>query len=894
MSPARRCWPLLVLLLVVAVAPAAAPPPVPLPSQIERWIAELGDDDFNLREAASLRLRAAGPAAEPALEKAADSPDAEVKKRARTILADFRWGIYPRTPEAVVERIRKYRVSARQEKALLIRQLIAAGPAGCRAVVKIARAESDPLTRKDVFSDVSANLSRSAPALIEADHLASLEGLLELAVQGDLKVGIGHYAAYHLLTGSLPRRIAALEAQAESKVVPKAEYESLAYLYRARGDLTKALKAAAEAERNDLVEAFLYEKADWKELARRPELVDGTFWPRPAGYRAAYARLAGNEKAFASQVKEIIDRARPLAEARGDVLPYAKALLINGQTSDAVALLEKAGRQPLLVYELLTAQMKFEQAFALVKKVRKESPARMPALELARARTLHLLGARDEALAILKRYGGDVTTDRDFGWYADLVGAELAVGRREQAFAHARTILVVASESPTVKRVMDKLFGDGAAEALVLWRLVHHPQAKVAKDARLDVLRRLMEGKSAAPEIDNLMRAARNELPNSRAEQVAEQWRMLGEAAVRAKQEARAIECFRKAGRVRGTLRLGDLEAGHKRWETAATLYRQAYRLAARQMETAKGRPEVDGESLPALALFLSGHALVRAGRPAEGNRQMEQAHLLPLGDGEMRGELMRALQRRGHREAARREQELLRRTGEPTLIEPGSYFTGEGLRGAAIVASARKDWLAAADGLEQSFLRVLHPDLNFSRALAYVIVPAHSLRLRARGLATAGKLDEALREGRRALAVLPGHIELAISLAPLLEARGRKKDAAELFGSARRPYEELVRVYPKCAWAYNQMGWLSACCKHDLSTGLAHARKAVALGPGTAAYHDTLAEVLFQLGKKDEAAAAQKQALKINPRRAYFRKQLKRIEAGNPKAPRPADEEDE
>ena len=88
-----------------------------------------------------------------------------------------------------------------------------------------------------------------------------------------------------------------------------------------------------------------------------------------------------------------------------------------------------------------------------------------------------------------------------------------------------------------------------------------------------------------------------------------------------------------------------------------------------------------------------------------------------------------------------------------------------------------------------------------------------------------------------------------------------------------------------------NQLAWLSACCKRDLEKGLAHARQAVALSADSSAYHDTLAEVLFQLGKKDEAVKAQKKAIELAPRRAYFRKQLKRIEAGDPKAPLPVED---
>jgi tetratricopeptide (TPR) repeat protein len=271
----------------------------------------------------------------------------------------------------------------------------------------------------------------------------------------------------------------------------------------------------------------------------------------------------------------------------------------------------------------------------------------------------------------------------------------------------------------------------------------------------------------------------------------------------------------------------------------------------------------------------------------------MERAHLLPLGSGDIRHHLARALVRRGHGDGAQREYDLLRRLGEPILMEPNSYYTGEGLRQAGIDAAARKEYLKAADGYEQAFLRCLHPELKFQRPIAYVTVPAHIHRMRAMGLAKARQWDEARTQAHRALAALPGSVDLALELVPILDENKRKKDADELFRAVFAVYESVIRDYPKYAAAYNQAAWLSACCRRSLDKGLTFARKAVELSPKTAAYHDTLAEVLFQLGKKDEAIAVQKKAIALSPARVYFRKQLKRIEAGDPKAARPDEEEE-
>src|ERR1700732_4541478 len=83
----------------------------PTKAEITGWIKDLDSNDFQTRENASKRLRAAGQSAEAALEEAFRNGEAEAKRRAEEILEDVRWGIYPDTPQNVVEQIRIYKNS---------------------------------------------------------------------------------------------------------------------------------------------------------------------------------------------------------------------------------------------------------------------------------------------------------------------------------------------------------------------------------------------------------------------------------------------------------------------------------------------------------------------------------------------------------------------------------------------------------------------------------------------------------------------------------------------------------------------------------------------------------------------------------------------------------------
>jgi WD40 repeat protein len=80
----RTHW-LVLLLLALAVAGAVAGPPID--SEVARLIKQLGDDDFDQREAAAKRLKEIAAALLDALNKAELSGDPEVRGRAEDIVA---------------------------------------------------------------------------------------------------------------------------------------------------------------------------------------------------------------------------------------------------------------------------------------------------------------------------------------------------------------------------------------------------------------------------------------------------------------------------------------------------------------------------------------------------------------------------------------------------------------------------------------------------------------------------------------------------------------------------------------------------------------------------------------------------------------------------------------
>jgi hypothetical protein len=84
-----RLLPLAALWGALLAATARAEPPAPADAPdaaLEKWVEQLGDSDFRLRDEASAALKAAGLKALPVLRRALNHPDAEVRRRVNDLL----------------------------------------------------------------------------------------------------------------------------------------------------------------------------------------------------------------------------------------------------------------------------------------------------------------------------------------------------------------------------------------------------------------------------------------------------------------------------------------------------------------------------------------------------------------------------------------------------------------------------------------------------------------------------------------------------------------------------------------------------------------------------------------------------------------------------------------
>lgn len=899
----RSLLSILLLFLPVLCSYGETLSPAPTAKQIAQWIEQLGDNEFPTRENASKKLWQAGAAAESALEKAAKSDDPEVVRRARELLDKFHWGIYPDTPADIVALIRAYQSSEGNARKEVLQKLLDGGDAGLRAVLKIARAEEDENQRK-VLGDLVANeLPAAFLKAVTGEKYEHFERLLELGYEGKF-IGQNQYAAYWLLRGKLAERIAHFAARLREHPEDAWTAQTLAYLHRAGGDLVQARKAAEKASRDDLLEGILYELGDWKALVARPHIMATTEYAAEKwAYRAAFARLAGKQTEFENVVRELREFDLDKGKRQScDSLAFvaAKGLLLNDRPADGLEMIRTVPQRRDLLFDLLCARLDFAAALDLAVK-EAANDKEIPPLGLARARLLCLLGDK-EGEALFDNYGERIKDEIDPLWVQSLLSEEMRAGLKDRAFVHAAKALSVAP--PKSRKELDRealerlyvaqLFPQQTTVAEVWWAVLRRKFKYESPAPVLKRLRKLLDGNIEARDIKAWIEGDHwrppvvvpsDTFPLARFEVSAQ---ALADTAILAGLDDLASSLLEKADSRDALLRLGDLLAAKKQWAKAAERYQQAWKKALQeQMPRATPRPFLKRPPDP-LSFYLAGDALVRAGQEAEGNKLIEQSHWLPLADAATRFSFFRALAQRGHTEAAQREADLLLR-----VSEPNSFYMAEGRRRRAMIALKRKEYLKAAEGFEQSMLRCLRWNVHFVSNADFVNVPAQVHQLRAQGLLAAGKLNEALKQVELALAASPGNVNLPIALVPELERRGHKKEATDLFNRCYDAYEKVCRDYPRYAWGHNSAAWMSACCRRNLDKALQHAEKAVELEPTNAGYLDTLAEIHFQRGDKDKAIALQKRVIELDPKKPYFREQMKRLEAGDSSAERPPENDE-
>jgi tetratricopeptide (TPR) repeat protein len=904
--------------LVVGALIAQASPPTdhkPTPADLVR---DLGNPSYAIREKASQELWKRGPAALAALREAARSSDTEVRTRANAILEKFEWGIFPDTPAEVLRQIREFQSGERDRQLQALTELLRLDTPGLVTLRVILSRHYEADLRQQLFVHLAERLRVIVPPAIVANELDRAESLLELNTLGPADAGISDYILFMMLQNRLAAAIEKLEAARDKPgMAADAAAKGLVYAYRLAGDNQKAREAAAairdQAEVTAIVEALLEDQGAWSELAQLP--LDDSVQSR-VGLKMFRHRMAGNTKEVDELATIAKNAVRDDGLHSGEVYEAALALLLNGRSLDGIELLKARRAQPHMLADVLSARLEFQEALALIG--RGEAADAVDATNDPRfrnfyatrkARLLAQLGRADDAKQLFNQTAASLR-DRDQYTIQQLLRAEVRAGQFELAAEHAARFLHIFDQTGQGFYIrpgpFEILFEEDADAAQGWWVALraHGPRGETPVQTMKRV-RELMKGNASPEQFAEAMRVM--EVVTGSVRETDAIRRRFGPLPITAYHQARAA-AYRATGQTTTlekylvqaaeSVGLNNLDedwftgSGPRAWVYGTDeRYRPWLDLgdfladAGRYVEAAQ-RYEQGWQRFPdnPILLYLSGWALMKSGNEKEGKQRMEWAHWVPLGNARMRGRFLEELYARGHVTAVKRERDLTRHA-----VWYGEPYRGNIWNQIGRASILLKDFDTAAAASERSLHYILRTTgVTFVEGAAYVTVPTGVKVLQARSQMASGEADKAIALIREVQAILPGHIESVTTLVPELDKLGRKTEADRLFRSVWDVYQTFAKDYPQSAWAHNGAAAVAAGCRRELDTALIHAKQAVELEPEMKTYKETLAEIHFRLGDREQALTIMHDLSKTDWRNPLYKRQLARYKSGDINSPIP------
>jgi len=272
--------------------------------------------------------------------------------------------------------------------------------------------------------------------------------------------------------------------------------------------------------------------------------------------------------------------------------------------------------------------------------------------------------------------------------------------------------------------------------------------------------------------------------------------------------------------------------------------------------------------------LYLLGWAQAKSGDESNGKLNKELALIVPLGDSESRLELIRTLDRLHETDEAARQRQVLLRTADfddravvQTLLTIGDSD------------APPRDAPAPAAAFERAAMLFANGNIFLTDTRFYLGISFGLHRQRAMAALAAGKTAEAVAELRRAEKIMPQNIQLAIDCDALLRKQGAAAEADAMYRRMTDRLQADCRDFPRSASCRNDLAWLAANLDRDLDMALANAQRAVELAPQSAGILDTLAEVNYRRGNRDEAVRLEKRCIAMENDNTMYKDRLAKFE---------------
>lgn len=846
-------WLILLIFVAAARAREADTRPASTEPAIGSLIDRLADPDPAERDKAAKALWSMGHPAESALRQAAEVPNPEISRRAKAILRDFAYGLYPDAPREIFSLLDQYRKGDAQEKRSAILSLSSSGVPGLRVLLRLREDERDQ-NWKFLISQMLTPREHEVSALMLAEgQTAEVQGLLEHSAF-ESPVAAQDYAALLFFTGKLN------DALQKMKMEPITQRSApvLVALARAAGDAPTARLAAELSLNPDLTEAVLIEQGDWATLAHR--LAGGGQNLQPAerlGFLCAYYRLAGDNKNADAIAAQIVHHATTSPQDYG---PCAENLFLNDRPDQAISVLTQHD-DFLQLTDYLASRLQFREALDLPHQAEQGQPAAALQVKARTVGTVLFLGQNDPADKLIAEVLAANRIRNDFETWGSLIEGLHEAGRNSQADTIAVEALEKATRDSPLALVFDKLQIGQDASAPQWWQFLRHHSPDVPVAQTLKQMRGLFDGTLPGDQMQKLSELARRDAVDQAGSEGITWDQIVADTFVANGHDDLALPWMERLENLgpAALIHAADWRADRKDWAAAARDYKSAW----------------EHDRTRADALYLRGWALSQNGRQEQGKRLMDQAVELPLGSEAGRYQLAEAMTRHHLKEEAQKQLELILQ-----LSGPRSWERNEALRRTAENLADQGHDLVAADRWDKAFLQNLSNNISFAEPWANVVVPALIHKTRALGLIEAGRINDAMAEAKLSMSEAPGDADALIELVNGLDKAGDRPQADALYAAQTAQYRDLVKTYPRSGPLHNQLAWAQVMCHRELDDALINARKAVELEPTSTASMDTLAEVYFARHDPAAAAAEMQKCVELEPRVERHRKQLARFQA--------------